>query len=252
MDNFFSLKGKKIIVTGASSGIGREISIYLSKLGANLIITSRRLDVLEDTYSQLEGNGHILLNYDLEKVDSIEKWIKTNEDKFGKMDGLVHSAGIANTKPMNMTYPAYLEKVMKINFYSFVEIVRVLNSLELLQRHASIIAISSTASRAGNKGKVAYSASKSALVGAAKCMALELSKKKIRINLISPSFIRTKLFERYLENHRDSLDSRQILSRQYLGIGEANDVAKACAFLISKKSKFVTGSDFIIDGGYLS
>ena len=124
MINPMNLTDKRILVTGASSGIGRETSILLSKLGAHVIMIARRLPQLEETFTNLEGTDHKYYSYDLSDTNGIDEYIQKVISENGKLDGFVHSAGVGSSRPLKMLKPDYVDEVMRINFYSFIEIVR--------------------------------------------------------------------------------------------------------------------------------
>lgn len=252
MKNIMSLSNKRILITGASSGIGRETAILLSKLGAQLIMVARSKEKLEDVLSNLEGSKHEFYCYDLKDLEGIESLIKRVVAENGTIDGFVHSAGIGNTRPLKMMKPKFLREVMEINFNSFVEIARCITKKNYFNEYMSIVGISSTASVQGNQSKTAYCASKAAMDAAIRCMAKELAPKKIRVNSVMPGLIKTDIFEAFLDRSVDSEDAKNIMARQYLGMGEAIDIANMIAYLLTDLSKFITGTSIPIDGGRLS
>lgn len=252
MMNPMDLTGKKIIVTGASSGIGRETCILLSKLSAKVIMIARREEKLKDTLSELNGLEHLYYCYDLKDIDGIENMIKQIIKKNGPVDGFVHSAGIGNYRPLNMIKPKFLREVMEVNFYSFVEIVRCITKRNCFNEGMNIVGVSSISSQQGNQTKTAYCASKAAMDAAIRCMAKELAPKKVRVNSVVPALIKTKLYDVFLDMGSDSEDAKNVMARQYLGLGEPIDVANMIAYLLSDAAKFITGTSIPIDGGRLS
>lgn len=252
MKNIVDLTGKKILITGASSGMGRETAILCSQLGARIILVARRKDKLEDVISELEGTGHKYYSFDLSRTDEIESLIKIVISDNGSLDGFVHSAGIGSTRPLKLLKPTALNEVMSVNFYSFIEIVRCITKRKCFNEGMSIVGISSIASKQGNQSKTAYSASKAAMDAAVRCLAKELAGRKIRLNTVNPAWIKTDIYEQFLANGGDSEDVKNILARQYLGVGEPIDVANMVVYLLSDASKLITGSNVIIDGGRLS
>lgn len=252
MINPMNLTDKRILVTGASSGIGRETSILLSKLGAHVIMIARRLPQLEETFTNLEGTDHKYYSYDLSDTNGIDEYIQKVISENGKLDGFVHSAGVDSSRPLKMLKPDYVDEVMRINFYSFIEIVRCITKKGNFNEGMSIVGVSSVASLQGNQSKTVYCASKAAMDAAVRCMAKELSSKKIRVNTVMPGLIKTPIFDTFLDQGLDSEDAKNVMARQYLGVGETIDVANTIAFLLSNASKFVTGTSIAVDGGRLS
>lgn len=252
MINPMNLTDKRILVTGASSGIGRETSILLSKLGAHVIMIARRLPQLKETFTNLEGTDHKYYSYDLSDTNGIDEYIQKVISENGKLDGFVHSAGVGSSRPLKMLKPDYVDEVMRINFYSFIEIVRCITKKGNFNEGMSIVGVSSVASLQGNQSKTVYCASKAAMDAAVRCMAKELSSKKIRVNTVMPGLIKTPIFDTFLDQGLDSEDAKNVMARQYLGVGETIDVANTIAFLLSNASKFVTGTSIAVDGGRLS
>ena len=254
MYNLVDLTGKKYIVTGASSGIGRQIAITISRLGGIVIGIARREDWLKETISMLEGDGHGYYVCDLsecEKISDLFNDIKVNE---GKVGGLVYAAGIVKDAPINMVSPSRLQEVFDINFFAFTECVRQICKKGRFNEGMSIVAISSVASLAGEKGQSAYAASKAAINGAVRCIAKELNIKNIRVNSVVPGMIDTGIYHDYLNTLGGDVSTIEsvIKKRQYLGIGKTEDVANVVAFLLSPASRFITGACIPVDGGFTS
>lgn len=252
MINPLDLTGKTILITGASSGIGRTTAIHLSKLGARVILVSRSEDKLRETISCMEGERHSIYPFDLKEIDQIEELINKIVNQQGKLNGLVHCAGIADMRPLQMTKYSFVHDMLLINFYAFIELVRVIAKKGNCTDNASLIAISSIRSIKGEKSLIAYCASKGALDSAIRAMAKELAAKNIRVNSVVPGFIKTSLVNSYVESAGNEEFNKNVLASQYLGLGDTSDVANAIAFLLSDASKFVTGTGLIVDGGYLS
>ena len=252
MINPMDLTGKKILITGASSGIGKATAIQLSKLGAKIVLIARNEEKLRDAFSQLKGDGHAYYSFDLKNISEVESLIKRIITDFGAINGCVHCAGIAPMRPISMTKYDFIHDVMQINFYSFVELVRCLSKKGNYIEGGSFIAMSSAASRIGDKSKVAYCASKAALDSSIRCMAKELAVKKIRVNSVMPGWVATEMYTDYIAEHGTSEDAGKILARQYMGVTEPIEIANAVAYLLSDMSKTITGTSLVIDGGCLS
>lgn len=246
------LTGKKILVAGASSGIGAETSRLLGKLGASVILVARREPQLQETMATLEGQSHRYYCQDLSQLDNIESFVKSVVLENGPLDGYVHCAGITSHRPLNLIKPKVMKEIMDINFGSFLEMVRCITKKGSFNEGMSIVGISSISSLRGNQSKTAYAASKAAMDAAVRCLGKELAPKGMRINTVAPAFIRTAIFDTFKNETADSSDADDIVARQYLGIGEPQDVANMIAFLLSNASRFITGSTIGIDGGRLS
>ena len=245
-------KNRKILVTGASSGIGEEICLLLSQLGATILLIARREENLQEVVKKLSGNYHRYYVFDLKELDRIDDLIKKIVAENGLIDGFVHSAGVSSSRPLKMLKPKYLKEVMDVNFASFIELSRCITRQGSYNPGLSIVAISSVSSVQGNQSKTAYCASKAALDAAIRCIAKEFHMKGVRANSVLPGLIRTALYDTFNENSQDSDDAKNILNRQYLGIGEPIDVANLVIFLLSDLSRFITGSSIPLDGGRLS
>ncbi len=252
MKNLVNLAEKKILVTGASSGIGAETAVLCSQLGAKVVLVARREDKLQEVMMKLKSDGHRYFAFDLSYVDEIEGFIKSLISEVGPLDGFVHSAGIGSTRPLKMIKPAHLRDVLYINFYSIVEIVRCITKKNCFNLGMSIVGISSVASSQGNQAKTAYCASKAAMDAVVRCFAKELAPNNIRANTVCPGMINTDIYDKFKDNAGDSYDAEVRMYRQYLGLGEPEDVANMIAFLLSDAARLITGSNIGVDGGMLS
>lgn len=252
MINPMDLSGKNILITGASSGIGKSIAIFLSRLRANIIMAARNEEKLKETYNELEPGNHSYYLIDLNDLDGIGNMIDKICSDGRKLNGIVHSAGISKTVPLQYLKLDDLKNIMTINFYSFLELVKHFSNRKYNDNGGSIVAISSISSRVGARGLTAYCASKGALDSAIRPMALELAAKNIRINSVAPGMIKTPIYDGLTEIVNNKNFETDIKKRQILGLGEPEDVAYAAAFLLSDASKFITGTSIIADGGYLA
>ncbi|MCR4574368.1 MAG: SDR family oxidoreductase [Lentisphaeria bacterium] len=246
------LTGKKILVAGASSGIGAETSRLLSRLGASVILVARREQQLKETMATLEGTSYMYYCQDLALLDEIESFVKRVIDDNGPLDGYVHCAGISVYRPISLFTPDVVREVMNINFGSFIEMVRCCTKRKRFNPGMSIVGISSVAAQQGNQTKTAYAASKAAMDAAVRCLGKELAPKGIRINTVAPALIKTAIFDELKESNVGAGDTENVIARQYLGVGEPQDVANMIAFLLSDASKFMSGSTVAVDGGRLS
>lgn len=245
MYNPFSLKDKTILVTGASSGIGRAIAIECSKMGAHIIITARNEERLHKTLSKMEGKQNQAVIADL----SIDKDINKLADETPKIDGIVHCAGFTIPKPFNFISKDDVDSVMKVNFTTPVFLTQKLLRSKKINRKASIVFISSisgvyVSSVAGSL----YSASKGAVNGIVKGMAIELAARKIRVNSVNPGMIETNIFSSgTISEDQLTEDKKKYPLKRY---GKPEEVAFATIYLLSDASSWTTGSNILIDGGY--
>jgi NAD(P)-dependent dehydrogenase (short-subunit alcohol dehydrogenase family) len=240
----FSLEGKTILVTGASSGIGRAIAVECSKMGATLIITARNSERLQDTFQQLQGAGHQQIIADLNNEEDLKK-ITENAPEF---HGIVHNAGITKTLPFKFINRKDFDVLMQTNFFAPVFITQYLQKQKKIQKKASIVFISSIVTFSVGVGDSMYSATKGAMNSFAKTLALELSKQQIRVNCIQPGIIKTNIFEAGVisEEQLKETERKYPLGR----FGNPEDIAYAAIYLLSDASSWMTGSDLVIDGGF--
>jgi NAD(P)-dependent dehydrogenase (short-subunit alcohol dehydrogenase family) len=245
MYNPFSLEGKTILVTGASSGIGRAIAIECSKMGADIILTARNEERLKETLSQMEGKDHTIIVADLSNENERKQLV----DKSPTIDGLVNCAGLIKTLTFPFITTEALTSVMDVNFTA-----PVLLSVEMIKRkkiskNGSIVFISSIGGvlivAIGNS---IYNASKGAINGIAKNMALELASKGIRVNCVNPGLIETHIFDTGTITLEQLEEDKKLypLKRH----GKPEEVAYAVIYLLSDASSWVTGSNLVIDGGF--
>lgn len=243
--NPFSINCKHILVTGASSGIGRSIAIECAKLGANVIITGRNEQRLKETLTLLEGDGHSLIIADL--LTSLD--IDTIVSKLSILDGIVNCAGLTRLSPFTFITRKVLNEVFEVNFFAPVELTRILLKKKKLSKNASIVFLSSVSGvYCSAVASSAYSASKGAINGIVKGMALDLAPKGIRVNCVNPGAINTPFFE---NSGVTAEDLKNDITRYPLGrYGLPEEVAYATIYLLSDASSWVTGTNFLIDGGY--
>ncbi len=247
--NPMSLEGKRILVTGASSGIGRETAIILSKLGAEVVLLARNRERLEETCRELEGEGHSIYEYNLEQLDGIPELLKTVAFEQGRLSGVFHAAGIEATIPINIIKEKKIEPVFKTSAFATLMIAKGLSHKDVKEETSSLVVMSSAAGITGNNGISLYSASKAAVDGAVRALAVELATKNIRVNSIAAGLVKTKMYED-LVNRAPSEAIKRKMERYPLGFGLPEDVAMAAAFLLSDASKWITGTTMLVDGGF--
>jgi len=251
MINPMELENRIILVTGASSGIGREVSILLSQLGARLILVGRNSEQLEKTHVLLEGTAHQVQAFDLSDTDAIPRWMKEIAGNTGPLSGLVHSAGAHLTKPLRVLTSSDIDGVMRINVNASFGLLKGFRQKGVCAKPGSIVLISSVMGLVGQPGVSAYSASKGALVALAKSSALELAKENIRINCVAPATVDTEMAEK-LTQTLTAEQFENIKKMHPLGMGKPRDVAYAIAFLLADTGRWITGTTMIVDGGYTS
>ena len=244
------LSGKRVLISGASSGIGRACAIELAALGAELVLIGRNQERLAETYARLTGSGHQMLAFDLHKIEEIAALPDLVKARERKLSGLVHSAGICPIVPLAATTPKVLQETFQINFGAFVELCRQFTKRFFFNDGGSLVALSSVSSMIGWPGGSAYCSAKAALNGYIRVLALELARRKIRANTVCPSYVKTAMMDSTgSEAERTFADCE---AAQPLGIIEPGDVAGVVAFLMSDESRFITGTNLVVDGGYLA
>ncbi len=248
--NPMSLEGKRILVTGASSGIGRKTSIILSKLGAQVVLVARNRKRLEETYTTLHGVGHSIYEYDLEKLNGIPKLLKGITFEQGLLSGLFHCAGIETTLALNAIKEETIQSVFRTSVYASVMLAKGFNHKDVRHKVSSLVFMSSVAGLTGIKGLTLYSASKAAVDGLIRVLAVELAAKNIRVNSVAAGLVKTEMYNALVERAPVEAIERK-MKQNPLGFGDPEDVAMAVAFLLSDASKWITGTTMIIDGGFL-
>jgi len=245
MYNPFSLENKTILVTGASSGIGRAIAVECSKMGASVIISARNEERLNETLLQMNGEGHSIIIADLNNENDRKKIIEQSPN----LNGLVNCAGLIKTLPFPFLNTDALESVMNVNFAAPTLITAQLIKKNKLNKGSSIVFVSSTAGLFSvSAGNSIYSASKCAINGMAKNMALDLANKNIRVNTVNPASVETHIYdEGIFTSEQLEEDKKRYPLKRY---GKPEEVAYAVIYLLSDASQWVTGSNLLIDGGY--
>jgi NAD(P)-dependent dehydrogenase (short-subunit alcohol dehydrogenase family) len=248
MYNPFSLSGKSILVTGASSGIGRAIAVECSKMDAELVITARNEERLNETFHSMKKDelNHKMILGDLLNDDDMERIADSIPHK---LDGIIQCAGLTIPKPFKNLSRDDFAKVMKVNFESPVFLTQRLLRQKKVAKTASIVFVSSISGVfCSSVASSAYSASKGAINGIVKNLAIELAPQEIRVNSVNPGMIHTNIYESGVitqEQFREDM-GRYPLKRY----GRPEEVAYAVIYLLSDASKWVTGSNLLIDGGY--
>lgn len=245
MYNPFSLSGKTILITGASSGIGKAIAIECSRMGASVVITGRNENRLDATFTQLYGDGHLQFIADLLDFNSFSLFCS----KLPKLDGVVNCAGLMQTGLYQYLSKDMLDSVMNTNFYSPFLLTQSLLKFKKISKGCSIVFISSISGvNISSIGNTAYSASKGAINGFMKNIAVELAPKRIRVNSINPGMVKTDFFSSgEITSEQLEKDSLRYPLKRY---GKPEEIAYAAIYLLSDATSWMTGSNLVIDGGY--
>jgi NAD(P)-dependent dehydrogenase (short-subunit alcohol dehydrogenase family) len=243
-----SLSQKRILIIGASSGIGEATALLCSKLGAKLVLAARKKDRLDVVLQKLDGCGHHIIKWDFSNPEQISEFMKIvcQEEK---LDAMVYCAGMEFRLPLPLLEYTKSLELMKVNFFSFIEVVKHFSNSKNSNKDSTIVGISSVTSLRGNATQTIYSASKAAMDAAVRCLAHELSTKKIRINTVAPAYTDTQMFAKIKEQFGKFI--QPALNKQILGIVDPQSVADAIVFLLSDSARFITGQTLPIDAGYL-
>ncbi|GAA4053867.1 SDR family oxidoreductase [Flavobacterium chungnamense] len=244
MKTIFSLSNKNILVTGASSGIGRAIAIENSKQGANIIGTARNKEKLLETKEMLSEGKHLFIDADLSDEASLDMLV----EQLPLLDGIVLNAGIVKTMPVKYIKKNVLDYMFNVNIQSSILLIQKLLKNKKINSGGSICFISSVATQKATLGNAMYIATKGAVNSFAKALALELAPKQIRVNAIMPGFVETNI----LEENNISEEQLETHKKNYpIGrFGKPEDVAHLSIYLMSDESKWMTGSSIVIDGGF--
>lgn len=248
MYNPFSLEGKTILVTGASSGIGFQCAVDCAKMGAKVVAIGRNKERLEEVVCAMDEKG-VSYSYDLSDIDGIKDLVAMIVEEQGKLDGFIHAAGIEVTNPVKLSKAEEYESLFRVNSLSAFEIVKNLCGIKTFNKGGSIVLISSISGVIARKGLSAYAASKGALMSAARVMAIEMASREIRVNTVSPGTILTPMMQKALDAMSES-DRTKRVDGFPLGLGQTTDISNTCIFLLSDASRWVTGQNVIVDGGY--
>lgn len=238
----FSLVGKTILVTGASSGIGRAIAIACSQAGGRVILNGRNRQKLQFSLESLSGEGHETVQADLTDAEQRTFLVES----LPQLDGVVHCAGIGNRVLCKMLEEQDVSRVMQVNFEAPVLLQAELLREKKIAKEASIVFIASAAATMPSVGNAIYSASKAAIIAYAKCLAQELANRKIRVNCISPAMVWTDLaLVGATEEQLREAEQNYPLKRY----AQPEDISGAAIYLLSDASSWVTGSDMELTGG---
>jgi NAD(P)-dependent dehydrogenase (short-subunit alcohol dehydrogenase family) len=242
MNNPFSLSGKIILITGASSGIGRGIAIACAGMGAQLVLTGRNIARLQETLTALEGQGHSYIAADLTDANQRTALV----EQLPVLHGVVHCAGVGSRVPCKMLTQEDIDLVLKPNTEAPMLLQAELLAEKKLQKGASVVFIASSAATMPVAGNAVYSASKAAIIAYAKCLAQELAPRQIRVNSISPTMVWTDLALVGASTEQLTEAEKQYPLKRY---GQPEDIAHLAVYILSDASQWMTGSDIQITGG---
>lgn len=245
MYNPYSLEGKTILVTGASSGIGRATAIECSKMGAKVVITGRNKERLLQVFELLEGEGHKMISADLVNSEDMENLV----EQIPQIDGLVNNAGISHTKLIGFIKHDDLETVFATNAFAPILLTKMILKKRKLNNDASIVFVSSAASINPDVANSIYSATKAAIASFSRSCAKELASKRIRSNSVHPGMVQTEMVQNLVFDEEElAKDMARYPLKRY---GKPEDIAWAIIYLLSDAASWVTGTQMVIDGGVL-
>ncbi len=239
-----------ILVTGANSGIGKDLMVRLLDCGANVIAIDRSCSFLEEFSASLdEGRLHVIC-HDLSREDGLEQLIRSGVQSLGKIGGFVHAAGISSAIPLKVLMPSEVDNVFKINTFAALSLARVCTKRDLsIGEGMSNVFISSVYSLVGSSANSSYAASKAALNGLSRSLSIEFAPRNIRFNCVAPGFVATHMLDSLSEKFGSNY--LQGISKMHpLGLGSPEDVSYAVIFLLSSFSRWITGAVIPVDGGY--
>ena len=238
----FSLEGKKILVTGASSGIGRATAIECSKAGATVYLTARNAERLEQTLAEMKGDGHRIVPADLTSIENIQHLV----DEVEVLDGIALIAGINDKLIIKKIDDGFITKMLSTNFSGPALLTKSLLKAKKINKFASIVFMSSVSAFYPSVSNAMYAASKAAVNQFAKVLALEVLPIKVRVNCIQPAFVETEMIHKYSEETLNEIRSNYPLGR----FAKPEEIAYAVIYYMSDASQMITGTSLVIDGGY--
>lgn len=248
--SFLDFEGRWVVVTGASSGLGRATALELSRHGAGVVLIGRDEGRLAETAGALGSALHHVLPLDLARHDTIAPAIVALRQQTGPLYGLCHAAGIVETRPLPSNSVAVVQAQLDVNLLAGLELARAVSRRDVMTPDGgSLLFISSIYGRVGMPGQVGYCATKGAIAAAVRAMAIELARRQIRVNCLSPGLVMTQMTTEALgklsAEHVDKLKAAHPL-----GPGQPEDVARAAVFLLAPATRWITGADLAVDGGF--
>ena len=247
--DFLDLSEKTLLVTGASSGIGRATAIAASRQNARVALVARDASALDETLQQMEGEDHLVVPCDLSDLDRIGDMVRQVADAFGGIDGVAHAAGIHATAPLRVIKSEQVRSMFDLNVGSAVMIAQAFRHKTVRRPRASLVLMSSAVGVVGQPGVSIYSATKGAIQTLTKSLALELARDQIRVNCVAPGIVTTPMTDS-IKTAIGEASFDDVVKAHPLGLGAPEDVAAAILFLLSGASQWITGTSLAVDGGY--
>lgn len=239
-----------VIVTGASSGIGRAIAVELGRRSARLVLIGRNEDRLRETAALLPADAARVVVQDLHQIEALQTLVGDHARDYGRVYGLCHCAGTVETRPLASFQAASFREMVDVNVIAALELARaVCRRTVMTEEGGALLFIASIYGLVGMPGQLVYSATKGALQSAARTMAIELARRRIRVNTLSPGLVHTPMTDAAF-SLLSAEQVRAIEDAHPLGTGSPDDVARAATFLLAPQSTWITGTDLVIDGGY--
>lgn len=245
------LSGRTILVTGASSGLGRATAVALSECGARVVLTGRDEAKLEQTASALAGLGHAAVVAEFADADQVADVIKGIAKDHGALDGIFHSAGAYMAMPARMTKQRQIESMFQASVWGAFGVARAAAQKGVMRDGGALLFMSSVAAQRGHPGTAAYAGAKATILGMVPVLAIEMAPRQIRVNSIVAATIETEMHLNTIANLPDEL-VQDGLSRHLLGFGEPIDIANTVIFLMSDAGRWITGTALTVDGGYMA
>ena len=249
MLNPLDLTGRSFLVTGASSGIGRETCVLLSELGARVALLARDEARLRETQDAMQPGGHHIEVCDIEATAALPERLARLAAGFGPLDGMVHCAGIISSVPLRAREAEDIARTLRVNLESALLLAKGFRQRGVRAPSSSIVFLASVTGLTGIAGLADYSASKGGLMALTRSLAAEFARENIRVNCLAPAWVETEMTRRSLDAlPPDSVAA--LRARHLLGFGQPRDIAHAAAFLLAETARWITGTTLVVDGGY--
>jgi NAD(P)-dependent dehydrogenase (short-subunit alcohol dehydrogenase family) len=249
--NPMSMAGRSVLVTGATSGIGRATAIYLSRLGARIVATGRDPARLRGTLDELAGEGHAGTCFDMGGTAEIVPWLRSLCAAAGPLNGIAHCAGIQATRPIQMADSAFVERALMTNLASALMLAQAFRLKACHGKPAALVLVSSSSALRTAPGNTVYAASKGGIIAATKGLGVELLRDGVRVNCVAPAMVDTPMSDQFRKVLSDE-NFQRVVDMHPLGLGRPDDVAAAIAFLLADTARWITGSVMTVDGGFLA
>jgi len=249
--NPMDLTGRTILVTGATSGIGKATAVYLSKLGARVVASGRNQERLDEVLGLLDGEGHVGRLFDLSQLDQIVPWMKALCTELGPLNGIAHCAGVQATRPIQAINPQFVTDVLTQNLGASLMLAQGFRLKACHGTPASLVYVSSSAALKTAPGNVVYASSKGGIISAVKGLGVELVRDGVRVNAVAPAMVDTPMSDQFRAILSED-NFKRVVDMHPLGLGRPDDVAAAIAFLLADTGRWITGSVLCVDGGFLA